>query len=251
MSLLSLRGLQFTYGGEPLIDGIDVEIQRGERIGLLGRNGTGKSTLMKLIAGELDADDGEVLREPRTTVARLVQDVPSGSDLSVREMIEEAAVQFAVDGEDWQHEQAVNRVLSRMSLDGSVAFASLSSGMKRRVLLARTLVHEPDLLLLDEPTNHLDIDSITWLEQFLSVYDGTLLFVTHDRVFLQALATRIIELDRGNLFDWPCDYPTFLKRRQSLLHAEEKQNANFDRKLAEEERWIRTGIKARRTRNEG
>jgi ATP-binding cassette subfamily F protein uup len=251
MSLLSLRGLQFTYGGEPLIDGIDVEIQRGERIGLLGRNGTGKSTLMKLIAGELDADDGEVLREPRTTVARLVQDVPSGSDLSVREMIEEAAVQFAVDGEDWQHEQAVNRVLSRMSLDGSVAFASLSSGMKRRVLLARTLVHEPDLLLLDEPTNHLDIDSITWLEQFLSVYDGTLLFVTHDRVFLQALATRIIELDRGNLFDWPCNYPTFLKRRQSLLHAEEKQNANFDRKLAEEERWIRTGIKARRTRNEG
>ncbi|MEC9008426.1 MAG: ATP-binding cassette domain-containing protein, partial [Planctomycetota bacterium] len=148
-------------------------------------------------------------------------------------------------------EQAVSRVLSRMTLDGTARFASLSSGMKRRVLLARALVHEPDLLLLDEPTNHLDIESITWLEQFLSVYGGTLVFVTHDRMFLQALATRIIELDRGHLYDWPCDYPTFLKRREALLDAEEKQNNEFDRKLAEEERWIRTGIKARRTRNEG
>ncbi len=252
MSLLSLRGLQFTYGGEPLIDEIDLEIERGERIGLLGRNGTGKSTLMKLIAGEIDADNGEVLRDDNTTVSRLVQDVPSGSGLSVREMIEEAATDSAKVGvEDWQQDQAVNRVLSRMSLDETAAFGSLSSGMKRRVLLARSLVHDPDLLLLDEPTNHLDIESITWLEQFLSVYDGTLMFVTHDRVFLQSLATRIIEIDRGQLYDWPCDYPTFLKRRQALLDAEEKQNTEFDRKLAEEERWIRTGIKARRTRNEG
>ncbi len=253
MSLLSLRGLQFTYGGEPLIDGVDLEIDRGERIGLLGRNGTGKSTLMKLIAGEIDADNGEVLRDENTTVARLDQDVPAGSGLSVREMIEEAATATAAGTgvEDWQQEQAVNRVLSRMSLDDTASFGSLSSGMKRRVLLARSLVHDPDLLLLDEPTNHLDIESITWLERFLSVYDGTLLFVTHDRVFLQALATRIIEIDRGQLYDWPCDYPTFLKRRQALLDAEEKQNTEFDRKLAEEERWIRTGIKARRTRNEG
>ena len=252
MSLLSLRGLQFTYGGEPLIDEIDLEIERGERIGLLGRNGTGKSTLMKLIAGEIDADNGEVLRDDNTTVSRLVQDVPAGSGLSVREMIEEAATDSAKVGvEDWQQDQAVNRVLSRMSLDETAAFGSLSSGMKRRVLLARSLVHDPDLLLLDEPTNHLDIESITWLEQFLSVYDGTLMFVTHDRVFLQSLATRIIEIDRGQLYDWPCDYPTFLKRRQALLDAEEKQNTEFDRKLAEEERWIRTGIKARRTRNEG
>jgi len=251
MSLLSLRGLQFTYGGDPLIDEVDLEIERGERIGLLGRNGTGKSTLMRLIAGELDADNGEVLRDANTTVARLVQDVPTDSNLSVREMIEQTAVEMAEDGQDWQQEQAVNRVLSRMSLDGTAPFESLSSGMKRRVLLARTLVNEPDLILLDEPTNHLDIESITWLEQFLSVYDGTLMFVTHDRVFLQALATRIIEIDRGHLYDWPCDYPTFLKRRQALLDAEEKQNTEFDRKLAEEERWIRTGIKARRTRNEG
>jgi ATP-binding cassette subfamily F protein uup len=251
MSLLSLRGLQFTFGGEPLIDGIDLEIERGERIGLLGRNGTGKSTLMRLMAGELDADNGEVLRDPNLTVARLVQDVPADSGLTVRKMIEEAAAVVGVRSEEWQLEQAVNRVLSRMWLEGSALFDSLSSGMKRRVLLARTLVHEPDLLLLDEPTNHLDIDSITWLEQFLSVYDGTLMFVTHDRVFLQALATRIIEIDRGHLFDWPCDYQTFLKRREALLEAEEKHNAGFDRKLAEEEVWIRTGIKARRTRNEG
>ena len=248
MSLLSLRGLQFTYGGDPLIDGIDLEIERGERIGLLGRNGTGKSTLMRLIAGELDADNGEVLRDASSTVARLVQDVPVAGDSSVQEMIEQVA---AESGESWQQEQAVSRVLSRMTLDGTARFASLSSGMKRRVLLARALVHEPDLLLLDEPTNHLDIESITWLEQFLSVYGGTLVFVTHDRMFLQSLATRIIELDRGHLYDWPCDYPTFLKRREALLDAEEKQNNEFDRKLAEEERWIRTGIKARRTRNEG
>ena len=248
MSLLSLRGLQFTYGGDPLIDCIDLEIERGERIGLLGRNGTGKSTLMRLIAGELDADNGEVLRDASSTVARLIQDVPVAGDSSVQEMIEQVA---AESGESWQQEQAVSRVLSRMTLDGTARFASLSSGMKRRVLLARALVHEPDLLLLDEPTNHLDIESITWLEQFLSVYGGTLVFVTHDRMFLQALATRIIELDRGHLYDWPCDYPTFLKRREALLDAEEKQNNEFDRKLAEEERWIRTGIKARRTRNEG
>ena len=251
MSLLSLRGLQFTYGGEPLIDGVDLEIERGERIGLLGRNGTGKSTLMRLIAGELDADNGELLRDPNITVARLVQDVPADSGLTVGEMIEAAAAVIGVHSEDWQLEQSVKVVLSRMSLDGSARFDSLSSGMKRRVLLARTLVHEPDLLLLDEPTNHLDIDSITWLEQFLSVYGGALMFVTHDRIFLQSLATRIIELDRGHLYDWPCDYLTFLKRRQALLEAEEKQNAGFDRKLAEEEVWIRTGIKARRTRNEG
>jgi ABC transport system ATP-binding/permease protein len=151
----------------------------------------------------------------------------------------------------WEIDQAVQRVLSRMSLEGDVEFANLSSGMKRRTLLAQALVREPDLLLLDEPTNHLDIESITWLEGFLSRYSGTLLFITHDRVFLQALATRILEVDRGHLFDWTCDYQTFLKRKEAALHAEEQQNALFDRKLAEEEVWIRQGIKARRTRNEG
>ncbi|MBQ15880.1 MAG: ABC transporter ATP-binding protein [Planctomycetaceae bacterium] len=251
MSLLSLRGLGFTYGGEPLIDGIDLEVVRGERIGLLGRNGSGKSTLMKLIAGELDADEGEVLCETGTRVARLVQDVPEGTDQTVAEMIAAAATTEDERPEQWQLEQAVARVLSRMALDGNASFATLSSGMKRRVLLGRALVHEPDLLLLDEPTNHLDIDSITWLEQFLSVYDGTLIFVTHDRVFLQSLATRIIEIDRGQLLDWECDFQTFLDRRRATLEAQDKQEAAFDRKLAEEERWIRTGIKARRTRNEG
>ncbi len=251
MSLLSLRGLGFTYGGEPLIDGIDLEVVRGERIGLLGRNGSGKSTLMKLIAGELDADEGEVLCETGIKVARLVQDVPEGTDQTVAGMIAAAATTEGERSEQWQLEQAVARVLSRMALDGDAPFATLSSGMKRRVLLGRALVHEPDLLLLDEPTNHLDIDSITWLEQFLSVYDGTLIFITHDRVFLQSLATRIIEIDRGRLLDWECDFQTFLDRRRATLEAQDKQEAAFDRKLAEEERWIRTGIKARRTRNEG
>lgn len=251
MSVLSLRELRFTYGGDPLIDGIGLEVTRGERIGLLGRNGTGKSTLMKLIAGELDADEGEVLLEKGVKVARLTQEVPTGTDQSVAEMISEAALTDEDTPEDWQLEQSLARVLSRMSLEGDTRFATLSSGMKRRVLLGRALVTEPDLLLLDEPTNHLDIESISWLEQFLSVYDGTLVFVTHDRVFLQTLATRIIELERGRLLDWECDYQTFLERRQAVLAAQEKHEAEFDRKLAEEERWIRRGIKARRTRNEG
>ena len=153
--------------------------------------------------------------------------------------------------EHWRRDKAVQRVLAQMQLDGGAEFNSLSSGMKRRVLLAQAIVDRPDVLLLDEPTNHLDIDSITWLEGFLKAYPGTLLFVTHDRAFLQAIATRILEIDRGHLFDWTCDYQTFLERKQAALEAEEKQNAQFDKKLAQEEVWIRKGIQARRTRNEG
>ena len=253
MSLLSLRNIHFTYGGPPLLEGIDLEIKRGERVGLLGRNGTGKSTLLKLIAGGLEPDEGDMALERGVRVARLEQHVPEGtSEKTAAEMIEEAARQSPRCGpEDWKLSQAVKRALSRLSLEGSQRFVTLSSGMKRRVLLAIALVDDPDLLLLDEPTNHLDLASITWLERFFKGYDGTLVFVTHDRVFLQTLATRIIEVERGRLFSWECDYPTFLRRKQAALSAEEGQEARFDKKLAEEERWIRSGIKARRTRNEG
>ncbi|MFI4852690.1 MAG: ATP-binding cassette domain-containing protein [Gimesia chilikensis] len=249
MSLLSLSEVSFTWSGPPLLDGISLEINAGERIGLLGRNGAGKSTLMKIIAGELDPDHGDIKRDKDLRVARLVQEVPAGGAHQIHEFVAEAAAPFFE--HDWEVDHAVDQILARMGLVGDEIFESLSSGMKRRVLLARAIVQAPDILLLDEPTNHLDIPAIKWLEQFLQSYEGTLLFVTHDRVFLQALATRIIEIDRGHMYDWTCDYDTFLKRKEAFLEAEEKQNALFDKKLAEEEVWIRQGIKARRTRNEG
>ncbi|MBT4864402.1 MAG: ATP-binding cassette domain-containing protein, partial [Planctomycetaceae bacterium] len=248
MSLLSVSDVSFTWGGPNLLDGIDLEIDKGERIGLLGRNGCGKSTLMQLLAGEVSPDNGEIKLANGVQIARLIQEVPLGFDGGVAELV---AAGYIDSADDWQVEQAVKRVLSRMKLDGELSFATLSSGMKRRVLLAQALVSDPDILLLDEPTNHLDIPSMLWLERFLKGYNGTVVFVTHDRLFLQELATRIVEIDRGRLFDWTCDYPTFLKRKQATLEAEEQQNAEFDKKLAREEVWIRQGIKARRTRNEG
>jgi ATP-binding cassette subfamily F protein uup len=248
MPLLSVSDVSFTWGGPNLLDGIDLEIDKGERIGLMGRNGCGKSSLMKLLAGEVSPDNGEIKLANGVQIARLVQEVPLGFEGRVAEFITAGYVDSA---DDWQVEQAVKRVLSRMKLDGELSFATLSSGMKRRVLLAQALVSEPDILLLDEPTNHLDIPSMLWLERFLKGYNGTVVFVTHDRLFLQELATRIVEIDRGRLFDWTCDYPTFLKRKLAALDAEEQQNAEFDKKLAREEVWIRQGIKARRTRNEG
>ena len=258
MPLLSLRDVSFTFSHPTLLDGITLEIEKGQRIGLLGRNGAGKSTLMKLMVGELHPDNGEVLPQAGLRMARLVQEVPEETAGTVSDVVARGLDETSVDSEfasapreDWQTDHAIARAVSRLKLDGKARFGTLSSGMKRRVLLARALVTEPDILLLDEPTNHLDIDSITWLEGFLKSYSGTLIFVTHDRVFLQALATRIVEVDRGRLFDWSCDYQTFLKRKQQQLDAEEKQNAEFDRRLAEEEVWIRQGIKARRTRNEG
>lgn len=251
MSLISLSDITFAWGGPLLFDGLDLEIHKGERIGFLGRNGTGKSTMMKLLTGELDPDDGTIRRANHLHITRLIQEVPQDCTGRIAEIV--AAANDATDTirEEWEVEQAVDTILTKMNLDGELLFETLSSGMKRRVLLAQSIVYQPDILLLDEPTNHLDIDAITWLEHFLKSYDGTLLFVTHDRVFLQALATRIIELDRGKMYDWSCDYQTFLKRKQNLLDAEEKENQHFDRKLAEEEVWIRKGIKARRTRNEG
>jgi ATP-binding cassette subfamily F protein uup len=249
MALLSLRDVSLAFGGPRLLDGVSLQIERGERLCLLGRNGEGKSTLLRLIAGGLEPDEGEIIRQQGLQITRLPQEVPQGRLGTVAELVAEGLAEAA--GHPAAPDHRVDAVLSRMGLQADVPFEALSSGMKRRVLLARALVAEPDILLLDEPTNHLDIEAIRWLEEFLARYGGTLVFVTHDRVFLERLATRIVELDRGGLHDWACDYPTFLKRRDELLAAEERQNALFDKRLAQEETWIRKGIEARRTRNEG
>ena len=260
MALVSLREVSFGYGGRHLLEKVDLQIERGERVGLVGRNGSGKSTLMKLISGELAADDGQVLRGPGVRIGRLIQEVPLGSESSVQEVVAMGLTSPTIEGdssrrtvetlEDWELEHQVERVLEKMSLDPHARFAALSSGMKRRVLLAQALVSEPDLLLLDEPTNHLDIEAVAWLEEFLIRYGGTLVFVTHDRVFLRKLSNRIFEVDRGRLLDWPCDYTTFLLRKESALEVEAQHQALFDKKLAQEEIWVRTGVKARRTRSE-
>ena len=249
MSLVVLQEVSIGYRGPTLLDEVGCRIDARQRIGLLGRNGAGKTTLMRLIVGEETPDSGEVLIDPSTRLSLLPQDVPDDVQGTVAEIIQQGLA--AEDLPDWQAEQQVEQIASRMKLEISQDFSQLSSGLKRRVLLARALVSEPDLLLLDEPTNHLDIDSISWLEGFLASWPGTILFVTHDRTFLQKLATRILEIDGGRLFDWSCDYETFLNRKEAALAAEEKQNAQFDKKLAQEEVWIRQGIKARRTRNEG
>ncbi len=256
MALVSLREVSVSRGGPLLLERANLQVERGERVCLLGRNGVGKSTLMALIRGDLAPDDGEVARQTGVRVANLAQEVPAGHTGTIFEEVA-AGLEGEGDGtpaghrEDWNQRPRVERVLTRMRLDPDAAFEALSTGMKRRVLLARAIVGDPDVLLLDEPTNHLDIDAIRWLEDFLLRFEGTLLFVTHDRVFLQALATRIVEIDRGKLFDWTCDYPTFLVRKEAALAAEAQQQALFDKKLAQEEAWIRQGIKARRTRNEG
>ena len=249
MALVSMRGVSVAFGGPTILDKVDWQVERGERVGLVGRNGAGKSTLMRLLHGDLKPDDGEVIRQG-VRIARLPQEVPQGRGGSVFDEVaagldEDAGAASVVP------DHAVDRVLSRMKLDPDASFESLSSGMKRRVLLAKSLVLEPDVLLLDEPTNHLDIESIRWLEDYLLRFGGTLVFVTHDRTFLSRLATRIVEVDRGRLFDWSCDYTTFLERKEAALAAEERQAALFDKRLAEEEVWIRKGVQARRTRNEG
>ncbi len=252
MALVTIRELSIGFHGPLLLEKISCQIQRGQRVGLLGRNGAGKSTLLRILCGQVEPDDGEVVLAVGTRASLLRQDMPRGVRGRVCELVAGGLPAVEENAESpWRDEQRVERVLSRMQLDGEAPFEVLSSGMKRRVLLARALVAEPDLLLLDEPTNHLDIDAIGWLERFLDRWDATLMFVTHDRMFLRRLAGRILELDCGKLFDWSCDYDTFLKRKEAALAAEEKQNALFDQKLAVEETWIRQGIKARRTRNEG
>ena len=245
MALISLQDVSIGFGGPRLLDDINLQIESGESIGLLGRNGMGKSTLLKLIGGEIEPHDGIIARQQNIRVAYLPQEVPQGLSGRVAEIVEgglEAITSPLDDEHQWQRQHQVDKILSRMDLDTDARFEVLSAGMKRRVYLARGLVREPNLLLLDEPTNHLDINAIAWLEDFLKRWGGTLLFVTHDRVFLQNLATRIIELDRGKLFDWDCDYPTFIKRKEEMLSAEAQQNVLFDKKLAQEEAWIRKGI---------
>ncbi len=283
MSLISLQNITLSFGGLPILQQINLQVEPGERVCLVGRNGEGKSSLMKLIAGDLKPDSGNIIRQQGLLVARLSQDVQldlNGSvfevvagglgelqklltlyhDISVRLrsggpenlLTEMETVQHQLEtAGGWQAQQRVESVISRLQLKVDSNFLTLSGGMKRRALLARALVGDPDLLLLDEPTNHLDIDAITWLEAFLLNTNISLLFVTHDRMLLRKLATRIIDLDRGCLTSWPGDYDTYLRRKAETLAAEVSQQTRFDKKLAQEEIWIRQGIKARRTRNEG
>ncbi|MDF1642953.1 MAG: ATP-binding cassette domain-containing protein [Pseudomonadales bacterium] len=276
MALLTVRGVTLSYGGPALFDNIDFNIDPGERVCLVGRNGTGKSTLMKMIHGDIKPDSGELIIPQTLKIARLEQEVPRHTNGDIFSIVAEGlgapgghvnayrealasgdmdklgALQQAIeDCDGWTLEAQINSTLSRLSLDPDIRFETLSGGLKRRVLLARSLVSEPDLLLLDEPTNHLEVDAIEWLEQFLLGYQGTVLFITHDRAFLQNVATRIVDIDRGQLRSWPGDYAKFLENREKALEEEDRQNALFDKKLAQEEVWIRQGIKARRTRNEG
>jgi ATP-binding cassette subfamily F protein uup len=276
--LLSLKNVSLNLGRTALLDKANLTLDAGERLCLMGRNGTGKSTLLKVIAGELKVDGGEIQQEQGLKVTQLPQDVPKDLAGTVYDVVadglgevghliaryhhlvaegaedlnELSRVQSALESQDgWALESRVEAMLSRLNLDGEVDFAKLSGGVKRRALLGRALVAEPDLLLLDEPTNHLDIESIRWLEDFLLDWHGTLLFITHDRAFVRRLATRIVELDRGNLQSWSGNYDEYLKQRSDALYAQEKQNALFDKRLAAEEVWIRKGIEARRTRDQG
>jgi ATP-binding cassette subfamily F protein uup len=251
MPLVSLDGVSIAFGHLPLLDGVVLQIEPRERVSMIGRNGSGKSTLLKILSGELAADSGAVWRQPSLRVARLEQDVPLSADRSVFEVVAEGHTHHLEEDEEWLREHHVDTILSRLELPADAIVDTLSGGWRRRVLLARALVGQPDLLLLDEPTNHLDIAAITWLESFLAGYDGAVLFVTHDRAFLQRLATRIVELDRGRLTSWPGSYDIYMRRKEEALANEAVQQDKFDKKLAEEEVWARQGIKARRTRNEG
>ncbi len=283
MPLLTVDHVSIAFGHLPLLDDASAQVEAGERVAVIGRNGTGKSTLLQIVNGEVAPDSGSVWRQVGLKTARLDQDASLSDSRTVFEVVAEglgslselvaayhhAAVLVADDAQvarlerlgrlqheleerdGWRLEERVEQVLSHLDLPADAAVDTLSGGWRRRVLLARALVSQPDLLLLDEPTNHLDIDAIAWLEAYLADFAGAVVFVTHDRAFLQRLATRIVELDRGRLTSWPGDYATFLRRKEEALAAEAGQQEKFDRKLAEEEAWLRQGIKARRTRNEG
>ncbi|TVR55184.1 MAG: ATP-binding cassette domain-containing protein [Puniceicoccaceae bacterium] len=246
--MLALRKVSLAFGGAPLLDEVSLDLRPGERICLLGRNGSGKTSLFRLLLGELRPDGGEVHRPAGCRVAALPQVVPADLGGTVAEVV---AAGLEAGLAEWEREPRLRRVLGEHGLDGATPFAGLSAGMKRRVLLARCLAGAPDVLLLDEPTNHLDLPAIRALEDRLQRFAGTLFFITHDRAFLRNLANRILELDRGSLLSWDCDYTTYLERREAHLLGEERQRAEADKKLAREEAWIREGIKARRTRNEG
>src|SRR5499427_2633025 len=283
MPLLSLDRISLAFGHLPLLDDVSLQIEPRERVCVIGRNGTGKSTLLRILAGELAPDHGSIWVQPGLRRSRLEQDVPLSSELSVFDAVAEglgeirslvaayhrAAVGVAAnpspegldtlgrlqheleEQDGWRVEQRVELVLSKLELDPDAVVSTLSGGWRRRVLLARALVAEPELLLLDGPTNHLDIEAITWLEAFLLEYAGAVVFVTHDRTFLQRLATRIVEIDRGAVTSWPGDYATYLRKKEDALANEAIQQEKFDKRLAEEEAWLRRGVKARRTRNEG
>jgi ATP-binding cassette subfamily F protein uup len=278
MPQIRLKDLQLSVGTQVLFDHIDLALKRGEKIGLLGRNGTGKSTLLKVIAGEARVDAGEVWVRPGTRIAVLAQSLPSADDATIFDVVaaglaETGALlaeyhtlthdadadlkrlellQHEIEARDgWLFQQRIDNILTRLQLPADTRMRELSGGWRRRVALAQALVKDPDVLLLDEPTNHLDLPTILWLEEQLREFRGTVLLITHDRAFLQAVANTIVELDRGSLFRWDGDYEGFLKMREEQLHAEQLANALFDKRLAEEEKWIRQGIKARRTRNEG
>ena len=283
MPLIDMKKIGLSFGGPQLLDGVDLVIEPGERICLLGRNGEGKSSLIKIINGDVQPDGGEIVYFQGLRLGLLEQEVPGGMPGTVFEVVAggisglgELVAQYhslshrmqveydeiltirlgelqhrlELDG-GWQIEQKVAAVISRLELPADSSFATLSAGLKRRTMLGRALVGQPELLLLDEPTNHLDIEAIGWMEEFLLRFEGSILFVTHDRMFLRRLATRIVELDRGRLISMPGDYDTYLRRKQADLVAEENQREVFDKKLAQEEIWIRQGVKARRTRNEG
>jgi ATP-binding cassette subfamily F protein uup len=245
MALISCQELRIAFGGPQLLDGASLQIERGERVGLLGRNGEGKSTLLKIIMGDITPDSGQVVLESGTHISLVGQELPTEIASSALEVIASGT-----DHTSGQEHHAA-RLCSILHLDPEQPFATLSGGLKRRALLGKALVSDPEVLLLDEPTNHLDLDHIDQLEAMLLRFTGSVLFITHDRAFLRRVATRIIELDRGRLTSWACDYPTYLERREALLANEEKEWQDLDRKLAKEEVWIRQGIKARRTRNEG
>ncbi len=252
MNLVNLRDVAFGHGGPPLFTGVDLVIRRGERIGLVGRNGAGKSTLMDLIRGEIEPDAGSILRTQGLRVATLPQRLPSVLDGTVFDVVESGLLdgQRGVETDSFDHGARVERVSSRVGLDPTADYESMSVGMKRRVLLARALVRDPDLLLLDEPTNHLDIDGIEWLEQFLLRQKAALLFVTHDRAFLRCLATRVLCIDRARVLDFTCDYDTYLRRREADLDAEATFEAEEAKALSREEAWAKQGVKARRTRSQ-
>ena len=248
MALLSLQEIDVRFGGPWLLENATLNIERGERVCLLGRNGEGKSTFLKVAAGLQEPDAGEVVRARNLVVSMMPQVVPGEMPGNVLETVRQGThAGLDAGGRDVQ----ARKVISLMELDPAADCAALSGGMKRRVLLAQALAADPDVLLLDEPTNHLDVESIEWLENFLLRFPGAILFVTHDRAFLRKLATRIVELDRGHLRSWACDYDRYLERKTAALADEERQNAVFDKKLAQEEAWLRRGVKARRTRNEG
>ncbi|HFE37205.1 MAG TPA: ATP-binding cassette domain-containing protein [Gammaproteobacteria bacterium] len=283
MSLLKLEKVSLAFGHHKLMDQVDVSIEPRERLCLVGRNGTGKSSLLRIINGEINADDGQVIAQDQLKIAKLDQDVPTDDARTVYDVVVEGLgnlsrlisdyhavilqseqdtsstvmdrmfqLQHELDAcNGWAMQQQVEAMIAQLALPAEKKVSELSGGWRRRVLLAKALVSQPDLLLLDEPTNHLDVEAIIWLENFLLTQTVTLLFITHDRTFLQRLATRIIELDRGKLTSWPGDFANYLIKKQEALRIEEEQNALFDKRLAEEETWIRQGIKARRTRNEG